>query len=56
MRIGDRHRRRLRRAGGDGGPEQVGPIDPISEWFKAQGPGYQIRINAVLKAYRDASV
>jgi uncharacterized protein (DUF4415 family) len=25
-------------------------------WFKAQGPGYQTRINAVLRAFRDASV
>jgi uncharacterized protein (DUF4415 family) len=25
------------------------------DWFKAQGPGYQTRINAVLKAFRDAS-
>lgn len=28
----------------------------VLEWFKAQGPGYQTRINAVLRAYRDASV
>lgn len=27
----------------------------VLEWFKAQGPGYQTRINAVLKAYKDAS-
>ena len=27
----------------------------VLEWFKAQGPGYQIRMNAVLRAYRDAS-
>jgi uncharacterized protein (DUF4415 family) len=27
----------------------------VLEWFKAQGPGYQSRMNAVLKAYRDAS-
>ncbi|MDQ3261672.1 MAG: BrnA antitoxin family protein [Pseudomonadota bacterium] len=26
------------------------------EWFKAQGPGYQTRINTVLRAFRDASV
>jgi uncharacterized protein (DUF4415 family) len=26
------------------------------EWFKAQGPGYQTRINAVLRAFRDASL
>lgn len=32
-------------------------IDPdVLEWFKSQGPGYQTRINAVLKAYRDASL
>jgi uncharacterized protein (DUF4415 family) len=28
----------------------------VLEWFKAQGPGYQTRINAVLKAFKDASV
>jgi uncharacterized protein (DUF4415 family) len=28
----------------------------VLEWFKAQGTGYQTRINAVLKAFRDASV
>ena len=28
----------------------------VLEWFKAQGPGYQTRINAVLRAYRDASI
>ncbi len=28
----------------------------VLEWFKAQGPGYQTRINLVLRAYRDASV
>ena len=28
----------------------------VLEWFKAQGPGYQTRINTVLRAYRDASV
>ena len=28
----------------------------VLEWFKAQGPGYQTRINAVLKAYKDASI
>ena len=27
----------------------------VLEWFKAQGPGYQTRINAVLRAFRDAS-
>lgn len=27
----------------------------VLDWFKAQGPGYQTRINAVLKAFRDAS-
>jgi uncharacterized protein (DUF4415 family) len=27
----------------------------VLEWFKAQGPGYQTRINAVLKAFKDAS-
>lgn len=27
----------------------------ILEWFKAQGSGYQTRINAVLRAYRDAA-
>lgn len=28
----------------------------VLEWFRAQGPGYQTRINAVLRAFRDASV
>lgn len=28
----------------------------VLEWFKAQGPGYQTRMNAVLRAFRDASV
>lgn len=28
--------------------------DDVLEWFKAQGTGYQTRMNAVLKAYRDA--
>jgi uncharacterized protein (DUF4415 family) len=28
----------------------------VLEWFKAQGPGYQTKINAVLRAFRDASV
>ena len=27
----------------------------VLEWFKAQGPGYQTRINAVLRAYKDVS-
>ena len=27
----------------------------VLDWFKAQGPGYQTRINAVLRAFRDAS-
>jgi len=27
----------------------------VLEWFKTQGPGYQTRINAVLRAFRDAS-
>ena len=27
----------------------------IIAWFKAQGPGYQTRINSVLRAFRDAS-
>ena len=27
----------------------------VLKWFKAQGPGYQIRINAVLRAFKDAS-
>ena len=28
----------------------------VLEWFKNQGPGYQTKINAVLRAFRDASV
>jgi uncharacterized protein (DUF4415 family) len=27
----------------------------VLAWFKAQGEGYQTRMNAVLRAYRDAS-
>jgi uncharacterized protein (DUF4415 family) len=27
----------------------------VLDWFKAQGRGYQTRINAVLKAFKDAS-
>ncbi len=27
----------------------------VLEWFRAQGPGYQTRINAVLRAYREAA-
>jgi uncharacterized protein (DUF4415 family) len=27
----------------------------VIQWFKAQGPGYQTRINSVLRAFRDAS-
>ncbi len=28
----------------------------VLEWFKAQGPGYQTRMNAVLRAFKDASM
>ena len=32
-------------------------IDPdVLEWFKAQGAGYQARMNLVLRAFHDASV
>ena len=27
----------------------------VLDWLKAQGPGYQTRINAILRAYKDAS-
>jgi uncharacterized protein (DUF4415 family) len=27
----------------------------VLDWFKAQGAGYQTRIDAVLRAFRDAS-
>ena len=27
----------------------------VADWFRAQGAGWQTRMNAVLKAYRDAS-
>ena len=31
-------------------------IDPeVLDWFKAQGPGYQTRINTVLRAFKEAS-
>jgi len=28
----------------------------VVEWFKSQGPGYQTRMNAVLRAFKKASV
>ncbi|HZF09243.1 MAG TPA: BrnA antitoxin family protein [Thermoanaerobaculia bacterium] len=28
----------------------------VLDWFKAQGPGYQTRINLILRAFRDASI
>lgn len=28
----------------------------VLEWFKAQGRGYQTRMNAVLRAFREASL
>jgi uncharacterized protein (DUF4415 family) len=28
----------------------------VLAWFKAQGPGYQTRMNAVLRAFKDASL
>ena len=28
----------------------------VLSWFKAQGPGYQTRINAVLRAFKNASL
>ena len=27
----------------------------VLAWLKAEGPGYQTRINAILRAYKDAS-
>ena len=27
----------------------------VLEWFRAQGPGYQTKMNAVLRAFKDAS-
>lgn len=27
----------------------------VLEWFKSKGPGYQTRINAVLRAFKDIS-
>ena len=31
-------------------------VDPdVVEWFRAQGPGYQTRMNAVLRAFMTAS-
>lgn len=30
--------------------------EDVIECFKAQGPGYQTRINSVLRAFRDASI
>ena len=28
----------------------------VLDWFKSKGPGYQTRINAVLRAFKDASL
>lgn len=28
----------------------------VLAWFKSKGPGYQTRINAVLRAFKDASL
>ena len=28
----------------------------VVHWFKSQGPGYQTRMNAVLRAFKDASL
>jgi uncharacterized protein (DUF4415 family) len=28
----------------------------VLDWFKSRGPGYQTRINTVLRAFRDASL
>jgi uncharacterized protein (DUF4415 family) len=28
----------------------------VLDWFKLQGPGYQTRMNAVLRAFRNASL
>jgi uncharacterized protein (DUF4415 family) len=28
----------------------------VLEWFRAKGPGYQTKMNAVLRAFKDASV
>jgi uncharacterized protein (DUF4415 family) len=31
-------------------------VDPaVLAWFRAQGPGWQTRMNAVLRAYKDAA-
>lgn len=31
-------------------------VDPdVLDWFKGEGEGYQTRMNAVLRAYRDAA-
>ena len=31
-------------------------VDPeVLDWFKVQGPGYQTRINSILRAYMEAS-
>jgi len=28
----------------------------VLEWLKGQGPGYQTRINAILRAFKEASI
>jgi len=41
--------------GKDGGGEaSVSRNRDILKWFKSHGPGYRTRINAVLRAYKDA--
>ena len=30
--------------------------EDVLEWYKSQGRGYQTRINAVLRAFKDASL
>jgi uncharacterized protein (DUF4415 family) len=44
----------VRRAPADGRQATVHLDADLLAWFKAQGKGYQQRINAVLRAYKEA--
>ena len=48
----------VRRGLGVAGPKELVSLRidaDILNWFKASGAGYQTRINAVLRAYKDAA-
>ena len=48
----------VRRGLNVGGPKELVSLRidaDVLNWFKASGAGYQTRINAVLRAYKDAA-